>query len=436
MGQCLSAMKGKGRAPKAGKAARPNDSNHMGPEGVESSIFNKDSEPLFPNRRNVPGNNLDAQMAPLNELVPNPNGAANGSPPPPKQAVMRRSFPPVGVSLIFEDTVEAFVPDPQRTSQVTSEIVQAIAGALSCSMERIRVMQFLPSGGVTCNLNIVADRTDDDNRSPMQLAAELVTASRKPDSQLRQVPVFRQLCEGNIAEDPFPGTKQDSWAGGVATLRPNDSGESTKKKKKAKAGAAGAAGAAAAPGNTSTGSASNAQTQPTPTTEATPRPPEQAPAMQASPSPVVERQQPQPTAQEMEVANTSELPGGTIEKDGGSYSGELVKGQRHGRGKQHYPNGDVFTGCFDRDKRKGIGRLDFANGGYYLGEWKDDERCGKGSLTYGNKDMYVGAWAKGMRDGEGKLLWCVCVSCVCVRVCVCVCARACVCACVHVSCAV
>jgi hypothetical protein len=436
MGQCFSAMKGKGGGPKPGKAARSTDGNHMGPEGVESSIFlGKDSEPLFPNRRNQ-NPDLNAEMAPLNELVPDSNGeVANGLPPAPKQAVMRRSFPPVGVALIFEDTIESFVPDPQRSAQVTSDISKAISEAFSTSMDRIRIMRFLPDQGVTCNLNIVADRTDDDTRSPMQLAAELVTACRKPDSLLRQAPVCRLLRDGRIAEDPFPGTKQDSWAGGVATLRPHDNAvgkePSFKKKKKSKAGAAAAA---AAPGNGSTGNAShasNAQTQPTSTStsEATPRPPEQVPALQAAerqPQPTTQEmeasntsttmqaaeRQPQPTAQEMEVSNTSELPGGTITKDGGSYSGELANGQRHGRGKQNYPNGDVFTGCFHQDKRLGIGRLDFANGGFYLGEWKDDERCGKGSLTYANKDMYVGVWAKGMRDGEGKLLWyvwCVCV---------------------------
>ena len=418
MGQCFSAMKGPGGSKsKTGKLARPTNSNHMGPEGVESSIFlGKDSnEPLFPKRDPLsPGQDHDvnAELAPLNELVPGVNGAEHTSPrPPPKQAVMRRSFPPVGVSLDMSESMEEIIADPQRMAQVESEISQTIANIFKTPKERIRIMQVKPSeppGSVTINLNIVADRTDSDQRSPMQLAAELVTQSQNATSELRQAPVFAALRGGRIAEDPFPGTKQDSWAGGVATLRPSGAeagGVEGKKKKKTKA-----AGTAGSNHQTATGAtpvnASSAQTQATPTTEATPRPPEHMPSGNNSDRTNPAVQQPPMTAQELAAANSSELPGGSILKDGGPYAGELSNGMRHGRGKQQYPNGDVFTGCFQQDKRVGIGRLDLAdNGGFYLGEWKDDERSGKGSLTYGNKDMYVGTWLKGMREGKGKLLW-------------------------------
>ena len=58
-------------------------------------------------------------------------------------------------------------------------------------------------------------------------------------------------------------------------------------------------------------------------------------------------------------------------EDGGTYAGELLNGLRHGRGKQVFANGQMFTGCFQHDRRCGIWRLDLANdGGFYLGEWK------------------------------------------------------------------
>jgi len=402
MGQCFSAIKGGGGGggPKSkDKTSQPTGSNHMGPDGVENSIFNAKDEPLFPHSLNgaekpaMPAgkDEIHAVMAPLNEL-----DAANAAAPPPQQAVMRRSFPPVGVSLLMEETMEEVLADPQRMAQVESDILETIAQILTTTKNRIRIMTVKPSeppASVTINLNIVADRSDNDMRSPMQLAAKLVTQSMSPASQLRQAPVFSALTGGAIAEDPFPGTKQDSWAGGVATLRPAEgTGESFQKKKKTKAGVA-AAGAS--------GSASNAHTQAAPTTTATPRPTEQVPASPGGAVPQLT-----PTAQEMAVSNTSELPGGTTTKDGGAYAGELLNGQRHGRGKQNYPSGGVFTGCFQNDKRCGIGRFDLANnGGFYLGEWKDDEQAGKGSLTYGNKDMYVGTWSKGLREGDGKLLW-------------------------------
>ena len=383
MGKCFSAMKGDGSRKKTAKMARPSNSNHMGPEGVENSIFLGKDEPLFPKRDPAAGSpppppdrgdDVNAELAPLNELVPNQNGAgANGDqPPPPKQAVMRRSFPPVGVTLLIAEPMTQMFADPQRMAEVQNEITQTVAGIFMTQKERFRIMQVVPSdppASVTIQMNIVADRSDNDMRSPMQLAAELVTQSKTAGSQLRSAPVLGELRDGFIAEDPFPGTKQDSWAGGVATLRPSgaEGGGEGKKKKKSKAGASGGVGAAPAAANQEAaavqpGAQANGQESTSGAGAAAPVSPMHR---AAAPAPVEQVQQ---TEQEMAASNTSDLPGGTIIKDGGQYTGELQEGQRHGRGKQHYRNGDVFTGCFQKDKRFGIGRLDLADGGgFYLG---------------------------------------------------------------------
>lgn len=378
---------GGGSRKKAGKLTRANDANHMGPEGVENSIFHAKDEPLFPKRdpaspMGAPpppprDDNINAELAPLNELSDVNGAAANGAllpPPPPKQAVMRRSFPPVGVSLLLQDTMSEVLANPQGTAILEDEIVQTIATIFMTPKERFRIMHFKPSDPpavVTIQMNIVADRSESDMRSPMQLAAELVTQSQDASSPLRSALVFSALRNGAIAEDPFPGTKQDSWAGGVATLRPSgvEAAPEGKKKKKTKAAAAAAPGAnAAAPPQgfaQTNGGQHDAAAGPKPATPAVPvSPMDRA----GAPGLAAPAQQAPLTEQEIAATHTAELPGGTILKDGGDYTGDLQQGQRHGRGTQVYPNGDVFNGIFQKDKRFGIGRLVLANdGGFYLG---------------------------------------------------------------------
>ena len=408
---------GGGARQKPGKLARPNDANHMGPEGVESSIFHAKDEPLFPKRdpastgappnAEAAGDDINAELAPLNELSGVNGAAANGfPPPPPKQAVMRRSFPPVGVSLVMQDTMNEVLASPERMANVQDEVVRTIANVFMTQKERFRVMHFKPSdppAAVTIQMNIVADRTENDMRSPMQLAAELVTQSQDARSPLRAAPVFQALRSGSIAEDPFPGTKQDSWAGGVATLRPGgvEGAPEAKKKQTAAsfktkappAAAAPPANAAAPPGNfaQTNGGQQDAAAGPKPATPAVPVAPMD---MAASPAPAAPAQQ--LTAKELAATNTSELPGGTMLKDGGEYTGDLQQGLRHGRGTHVYPNGDVFNGIFQKDKRFGIGRLVLANdGGFYLGVSLESAFVAVGVLAM------VG-WALGDKHLEGK----------------------------------
>ena len=442
MGKCFSAM---GRAGGRGLKARQANSLHMGPDGVESSIFGEDifskSDGCQPRERPLQkgapdervhadviynDNRLGAEASPLDNLASSAPGATGQSaavephsaqtPPAedaPKQAVMKRSFPPVGVSLHIEEDMRSLLVDARSLAAVQREIAETIARVFRSSADRFRVMEMVPSvppATMTIKLNIVADKRDSDIRSPMQLAAEMVTQSQQPSSELRQAQVFRGLRSGTIAEDPFPGTKQDSWAGGVATIRSSAVG--------------------------SAGSDSSAPTQPAPGKRK-----KSARSMAAAAASLAESRTTDRDAglqhdgvhrsktedvrdaaadvgrvgrldekdKELQVTNTAELESGSIDKDGGIYTGELLRGKRHGRGKQVYANGDVFTGCFQDDRRAGIGRLDFSpetdDGGFYLGEWADDQPNGKGSLTYGSKDMYVGSWVKGMREGEGKLLW-------------------------------
>ncbi|GAB1604671.1 radial spoke head 1 homolog [Argonauta hians] len=109
----------------------------------------------------------------------------------------------------------------------------------------------------------------------------------------------------------------------------------------------------------------------------------------------------------------------------GVYEGERnEKDQRHGKGKAHLPNQDVYTGYYEEGKRHGGGVYRFKNGARYTGEyqnnkkhgegifiypdgsryegqWVNDKRCGTGSYYYVNGDVYTGEWDEHVRHGNG-----------------------------------
>jgi len=344
---------------------------------------------------------------------------------------MRRSFPPVGVLLQLDCPAEQ-IAALAAVSDMTEPIAAELAAVMEFGKDRIRVMH-ARAGSKEVKLNIVADRTDVDSRSPMQLAAMLVQQATNAQSKLRQQPISAHFTAANIAEDPFPGTKQDSWAGGVAMLRPPSpkggrkkkdnqppagsvsipmpdirgpaDGGGRRKSKEEKVAAAAADAILQAPRKDKGKDDKAVADAGVEAAEALLGKPIDSAILARNESKLAE---PPANVDPQLIAaakNTSELPGGSLAKDGGVYAGEVMSGMRHGRGKQNYPNGDVYVGCFKEDKRGGIGRLTLSgDAGSYLGEWDNDERNGKGSWTYPNKDVYVGTWKDGLRSGEGRLV--------------------------------
>eukprot|EP00286_Rhodomonas_abbreviata_P015207 CAMPEP_0181322158 /NCGR_PEP_ID=MMETSP1101-20121128/19078_1 /TAXON_ID=46948 /ORGANISM="Rhodomonas abbreviata, Strain Caron Lab Isolate" /LENGTH=276 /DNA_ID=CAMNT_0023430051 /DNA_START=368 /DNA_END=1195 /DNA_ORIENTATION=- len=271
MGNCFQpALKSR---PTSGQKTR---AGHMGPDGVESSIFQGNGidygnpkektpagsklvppapppNPNDPNEGEPPDVQLTVEMGLLDDLHDR-NGAARGAPANgqgaaggavggpasgedsqttknPKQAVMRRSFPPVGVFLVLDRDAGSILALSTNPAQMPELVAAEMSAAMQFAKERIRVMH-CQRGSNEVKLNIVADRSDQDQRSPMQLAAALVEQANNPDSNLRKQPISMCIARANIAEDPFPGTKQDSWAGGVAMLRPPSPRDGKEKKPK------------------------------------------------------------------------------------------------------------------------------------------------------------------------------------------------------------
>lgn len=76
----------------------------------------------------------------------------------------------------------------------------------------------------------------------------------------------------------------------------------------------------------------------------------------------------------------------------------------------HYDDGVVYTGQILNGKRHGKGKLVWPNGDVYEGDWRDDQCTGKGKYTWGKGsqwagDAYEGDFVDGKRTGKGKYTW-------------------------------
>ena len=87
------------------------------------------------------------------------------------------------------------------------------------------------------------------------------------------------------------------------------------------------------------------------------------------------------------------------------YSGDVLNGKRHGKGKCTWEDGEVYEGEWQNDKRNGRGKYIFADGRVYEGEYKDGKHHGIGKFIYDDGDIYDGEWKDGKKDGRGKYTW-------------------------------
>ncbi|KAL4929790.1 putative MATH and UCH domain protein [Aspergillus undulatus] len=88
------------------------------------------------------------------------------------------------------------------------------------------------------------------------------------------------------------------------------------------------------------------------------------------------------------------------------YSGDFMKGYRHGKGKHISDSAATYTGDFALNKRHGKGLMEYPTGDTYDGDWFDDKCHGQGTFVErktGNK--YVGGYKDGKRHGKGISYW-------------------------------
>jgi hypothetical protein len=76
-----------------------------------------------------------------------------------------------------------------------------------------------------------------------------------------------------------------------------------------------------------------------------------------------------------------------------------------GNGRVRWANGDVYTGDLIKGRRHGQGELIWASGQRYSGSWVDDTPQGKGQMTFANGNRYEGEVANGLPQGAGRMLY-------------------------------
>ncbi|KAL4787038.1 hypothetical protein BJX76DRAFT_319842 [Aspergillus varians] len=88
------------------------------------------------------------------------------------------------------------------------------------------------------------------------------------------------------------------------------------------------------------------------------------------------------------------------------YSGDIMKGYFHGKGKHVSDSAATYTGDFVLNKRHGKGLMEYPTGDTYDGDWFEDQCHGQGTFVErktGNK--YVGGYRDGKRHGKGISYW-------------------------------
>ena len=95
-----------------------------------------------------------------------------------------------------------------------------------------------------------------------------------------------------------------------------------------------------------------------------------------------------------------------LERDGNAkYTGMWNRDNRHGKGKQVMPSGEVYEGYWQHDKKHGYGRIIYYNGESYIGEWIRDKKQGRGDYKHINGTEYSGDWFEDKQHGQGEGKW-------------------------------
>lgn len=112
----------------------------------------------------------------------------------------------------------------------------------------------------------------------------------------------------------------------------------------------------------------------------------------------------------------------------GTYTGSMVDGEPHGRGKYVYNSGSVYEGAFlrgyfhgtgeytSKEKNRWIGtyvlgklegeaKLIFSDGGRFQGRYENDVREGFGTMMWADGSRYSGDFRGGQRTGYGIYTW-------------------------------
>ena len=93
------------------------------------------------------------------------------------------------------------------------------------------------------------------------------------------------------------------------------------------------------------------------------------------------------------------------EMDGGTYTGYLVDGFRHGEGTFAFDSGDVYTGNWYHGSRVGQGTYTWADGSTFTGTWSENSEMLEGTYTWTTGNVYTGGFLNGAFNGYARFVW-------------------------------
>eukprot|EP00698_Gefionella_okellyi_P020644 TRINITY_DN6508_c0_g1_i3.p1 TRINITY_DN6508_c0_g1~~TRINITY_DN6508_c0_g1_i3.p1 ORF type:complete len:690 (+),score=76.49 TRINITY_DN6508_c0_g1_i3:86-2155(+) len=91
----------------------------------------------------------------------------------------------------------------------------------------------------------------------------------------------------------------------------------------------------------------------------------------------------------------------TYQTTGIIYVGQWIDSNRHGFGKQHFPDGCTYEGEFKDDRMDGVGTLSWPDGNSYVGEFQDNQMHGEGKMSWIDNTEYNGQWQYDQMHGAG-----------------------------------
>jgi hypothetical protein len=81
------------------------------------------------------------------------------------------------------------------------------------------------------------------------------------------------------------------------------------------------------------------------------------------------------------------------------YEGYWVNGERCGKGRMIFWNGDIYQGDFVDSVSQGLG-IFISEEGKYKGEWFDNQRHGFGTFIWADGRKYTGEWMEDRQHGK------------------------------------
>eukprot|EP00930_Biecheleria_cincta_P036192 TRINITY_DN24830_c0_g2_i1.p1 TRINITY_DN24830_c0_g2~~TRINITY_DN24830_c0_g2_i1.p1 ORF type:complete len:397 (-),score=49.90 TRINITY_DN24830_c0_g2_i1:454-1644(-) len=93
--------------------------------------------------------------------------------------------------------------------------------------------------------------------------------------------------------------------------------------------------------------------------------------------------------------------GTLVRPDGSYYEGEFRYGMAHGRGKLNVINGESYDGEWVQDRAEGFGKYTHEDGSFYEGQWNEDEKHGQGLERFSDGSCYEGSFSRGNKHGMG-----------------------------------